>query len=56
MRHTRRVIERIFQRPFEDVFEEFDETPMGTGAIAQVSYLFLLNSAFLIVCRCTERL
>ena len=34
--HTRRVIERVFQRPFEDVFEEFDETPIGVGAIAQV--------------------
>ena len=34
--HTRRVIERVFQRPFEDVFEAFDETPIGVGAIAQV--------------------
>lgn len=34
--HTRRVIERVFQRPFDDVFEEFDETPIGVGAIAQV--------------------
>lgn len=34
--HTRRVIERVFQRPFDDVFEQFDETPIGVGAIAQV--------------------
>ncbi|KZT75012.1 ABC1-domain-containing protein, partial [Daedalea quercina L-15889] len=34
--HTKRVIERVFQRPFYEVFEEFDETPIGTGAIAQV--------------------
>ncbi|EGO05332.1 hypothetical protein SERLA73DRAFT_174442 [Serpula lacrymans var. lacrymans S7.3] len=34
--HTKRVIEDVFQRPFEDVFEEFDEKPIGTGAIAQV--------------------
>ncbi|KAI0669732.1 ABC1-domain-containing protein [Trametes maxima] len=34
--HTKRVIEDVFQRPFEDVFEEFNETPIGTGAIAQV--------------------
>ncbi|TFK77342.1 ABC1-domain-containing protein [Pluteus cervinus] len=34
--HTRAVIERAFQKPFEDVFEEFDATPIGTGAIAQV--------------------
>jgi aarF domain-containing kinase len=31
------VIESVFQRPFEDVFEEFDEVPIGVGAIAQVS-------------------
>ncbi|KAI0652019.1 ABC1-domain-containing protein [Trametes meyenii] len=34
--HTKRVIEDVFQRPFDDVFEEFNETPIGTGAIAQV--------------------
>ncbi|KAH9858023.1 ABC1-domain-containing protein [Lenzites betulinus] len=34
--HTKRVIAGVFQRPFEEVFEEFDETPIGTGAIAQV--------------------
>ncbi|KAF5385198.1 hypothetical protein D9615_001308 [Tricholomella constricta] len=34
--HTKEVIERVFQRPFDEVFEEFNETPIGTGAIAQV--------------------
>ena len=34
--HTKKVVEDVFQRPFEDVFEEFRETPIGTGAIAQV--------------------
>lgn len=34
--HTRRVIERVFQRLFDDVFEQFDEKPIGVGAIAQV--------------------
>ncbi|KAI0375170.1 ABC1-domain-containing protein [Pilatotrama ljubarskyi] len=34
--HTKRVIEDVFQRPFHEVFEEFNETPIGTGAIAQV--------------------
>ncbi|CDO72948.1 hypothetical protein BN946_scf185007.g2 [Trametes cinnabarina] len=34
--HTKKVIEEVFQRPFEEVFEAFDETPIGTGAIAQV--------------------
>ena len=37
--HTKKVIEDVFQRPFEEVFEEFDETPIGTGAIAQVCRL-----------------
>lgn len=36
MGHTRKVIESVFQQPFEDVFEEFDPVPIGTGAIAQV--------------------
>ncbi|KAI0308167.1 ABC1-domain-containing protein [Multifurca ochricompacta] len=33
--HTKRVVERVFQRPFDEVFEDFDETPIGSGAIAQ---------------------
>jgi len=37
--HTKQVIEQIFQRPFEDVFEDFDEVPIGTGAIAQARTL-----------------
>lgn len=40
LEHTKSVIEHVFQRPFDQVFEEFDDTPIGTGAIAQVqSYL-----------------
>lgn len=34
--HTKRVIEHVFQKPFSEVFESFDEEPIGTGAIAQV--------------------
>ncbi|KAF8711984.1 ABC protein, partial [Rhizoctonia solani] len=34
--HTRRVIERVFGRPFDEVFEAFEESPIGVGAIAQV--------------------
>ncbi|KAH9982852.1 ABC1-domain-containing protein [Lactifluus volemus] len=34
--HTKRVVEHVFRRPFDQVFEEFDETPIGSGAIAQV--------------------
>ncbi|QRV97319.1 ABC1 family protein [Ceratobasidium sp. AG-Ba] len=34
--HTRRVIERVFGRAFNEVFEAFETTPIGVGAIAQV--------------------
>ncbi|KAG5644627.1 hypothetical protein DXG03_008105 [Asterophora parasitica] len=34
--HTKEVIERVFQRPFDEVFEEFNQKPIGSGAIAQV--------------------
>jgi aarF domain-containing kinase len=34
--HTKRVISRVFHRPFSEVFDSFDEDPIGTGAIAQV--------------------
>lgn len=34
--HTKSVIENVFQRSFDQVFESFDEVPIGTGAIAQV--------------------
>ncbi|KAL3423687.1 ABC1 family protein [Phlyctema vagabunda] len=34
---TKRIISRAFDgREFEDIFEEFDEKPLGVGAIAQV--------------------
>ncbi|EPQ60403.1 ABC1-domain-containing protein [Gloeophyllum trabeum ATCC 11539] len=36
LHHTKRVIESVFQRPFDEVFEEFHEEPIGCGAIAQV--------------------
>ncbi|KAF9786176.1 ABC1-domain-containing protein [Thelephora terrestris] len=34
--YTRRVLEKIFKRPLDQIFEKIDETPIGTGAIAQV--------------------
>lgn len=34
--HTKQVIEAIFRRPFFEVFEEFEENPIGIGATAQV--------------------
>lgn len=34
---TKRTVEKAFNgRKFDDIFEEFDETPLGVGAIAQV--------------------
>ncbi|XWW98534.1 hypothetical protein V2A60_006534 [Cordyceps javanica] len=37
MRVTRATLEAAFGgRPFEDIFDEFDEKPLGVGAIAQV--------------------
>lgn len=37
MRVTRRTVEAAFNgRAFEDIFDEFHETPLGVGAIAQV--------------------
>ena len=36
MKVTKETIERAFGRRFEDIFEEFDEHPLGVGAIAQV--------------------
>lgn len=34
--HTKTVIQTVFQRQFDHVFESFDRHPIGTGAIAQV--------------------
>ena len=37
MRNTRKIVEAAFGgRHFDDIFEEFNETPLGVGAIAQV--------------------
>jgi aarF domain-containing kinase len=44
---TKRAISQAFGgRPFDEVFEEFDETPLGIGAVAQV-YRAKLNSHLL---------
>ncbi|KIY51278.1 ABC1-domain-containing protein [Fistulina hepatica ATCC 64428] len=34
--YTKMQIETVFHRPFEEIFDEFNETPIGVGAIAQV--------------------
>jgi aarF domain-containing kinase len=36
IRHTRRVIEAAFDLQFDQIFEHFEEKPIGCGAIAQV--------------------
>lgn len=36
MRHTRKVLERAFGKSFDEIFVEFDEEPLGIGAVAQV--------------------
>ncbi|KAJ5543071.1 hypothetical protein N7535_005500 [Penicillium sp. DV-2018c] len=37
LHQTKRIIRKAFNGlPFEDIFEEFDEEPLGVGAIAQV--------------------
>ncbi|KAB8339104.1 hypothetical protein FH972_022040 [Carpinus fangiana] len=37
LRKTKAIIEKAFDgRPFEEIFEEFQEEPLGVGAIAQV--------------------
>lgn len=50
--HTKRLIERVFQRPFDEVFEEFDETPIGSGAIAQVCRLSFIAFDLIGLNRC----
>lgn len=42
LKYTKRVLEKAFNKPFNEIFAEFDETPMGIGAIAQ-AYKAVLN-------------
>lgn len=37
--YTKKVIENVFGRPFDEVFEHFPDEPLGIGAVAQVSEL-----------------
>lgn len=34
--YTKKVIERVFGRPCDEVFEDFPDEPLGIGAVAQV--------------------
>lgn len=36
LKHTRSIVSRAFGRPFDQIFEEFIETPLGVGAMGQV--------------------
>lgn len=43
---TKRVIEKAFNRPFEEIFINFDMDPIGIGAIAQArkkNFIFFLD-------------
>lgn len=54
--HTKEVVERAFARPFDEVFEAFDENPIGVGAIAQVGVACASVCARrLMVCRSTGK-
>lgn len=33
---TKRIVAHAFGRAFDDIFDEFDEVPLGAGAVAQV--------------------
>lgn len=35
-RYTKKVLQRAFHLPFDEIFEAFEEKPIGCGAIAQV--------------------
>lgn len=42
--YTKRVLERIFGHPLDQIFEYIEETPIGTGAIAQVRFAGTLST------------
>ncbi|WWC97449.1 hypothetical protein V866_004329 [Kwoniella sp. B9012] len=45
--HTKRVLERAFGMKFDEIFEEFNDEPIGCGAIAQVYKAKLKPSVFI---------
>lgn len=36
LKYTKKVIEKVFGRPFDEIFEHFPDEPLGIGAVAQV--------------------
>jgi predicted unusual protein kinase regulating ubiquinone biosynthesis (AarF/ABC1/UbiB family) len=59
-KHTKRVIESVFGKDFDEIFEHFDHEPIGVGAIAQVCCLFPITRIHALnggsIFRCTGRL
>ncbi|PWN45609.1 ABC1-domain-containing protein [Ceraceosorus guamensis] len=52
--YTKKVIERVFGKPFDEIFEEFPHEPLGIGAVAQV-YKAKLNPELLPPAYLTEK-
>lgn len=44
--HTKRVLEHVFKKPFDEIFESFETDPVGVGAVGQV-YKAVLRSDLL---------
>ncbi|WWC67184.1 uncharacterized protein I206_101091 [Kwoniella pini CBS 10737] len=44
--HTKRILEKAFGMHFDEIFDEFDEEPIGCGAIAQVYKAKLKQAVF----------
>jgi hypothetical protein len=38
MAYTRRVLEKAFDKKFDDIFVSFNPEPLGIGAVAQVGF------------------
>ena len=45
LKQTKKILSKSFGMPFEDIFDEFNEQPVGVGAIAQVYLAKLSNRA-----------
>ncbi|EMG48384.1 ABC1 family protein, mitochondrial, putative [Candida maltosa Xu316] len=51
---TKRIVSRSFNLPFDEIFDEFQEKPLGVGAIAQV-YLGKLSKKVLAKAKSEEK-
>lgn len=50
---TKSIISKSFGMPFDEIFDEFKETPVGVGAIAQV-YLARLSEKAILAAKATD--